>query len=140
MIPQLKQPWNLKWRVTTAVATPGPSGIHVLQGGRGRETRAHSAHYPHRGPGDVSPGLASRSLARGHRSQLGHLLAVPKRAGLDLPTAVGGGRVARSPFRGEILLSALCALMGDGGEQITSNQGFLYNKIICNDIKSPSFP
>ena len=74
-----------------AVATLGTSGIPVLQGGE--VGRAHSAHCPHPSPGDVSPGLVSRSLARGHRSQLGHCLAVPEQAGLDLPTAVGGGRV-----------------------------------------------
>lgn len=76
----------------------GDHNGHILNpyptvGGRGRETRAHPAHCPHPGQGDVSPGPASRLLARGHRNQLGHRLAGPKRAGPDLPTAVGGGRV-----------------------------------------------
>ena len=37
------------------------------------------------------------------------------------------------------VLLSVAALMGDGGEQITSNQGLLYNQIICSDIESPSF-
>ena len=45
-----------------------------------------------------------------------------------------------SPQQLMVVQLRVAALMGDEGEQITSNQGFLYNKIICNDIKSPSFP
>lgn len=60
-----------------------------MEGGPGRP-------LPHAGGGDVSPGPASASLAQGCGNQLGHRLAVPKRAGLDLPTAVGEGGRARN--------------------------------------------
>ena len=107
-VPRLSACWPLsplspllRASMPTRSSHPGGGGGdhtgHILNtcptvGGRGRETRAHPAHCSHPGQGNVSPGPASRLLARGHGNQLGHHLAGPKRAGLDLPTAVGGGR------------------------------------------------